>query len=110
MRTFAEAAAKYGLPVPKYSFDGLYLNLMIYRNTKAAMNALKPNVLRALSKDEKRSWEYLVTKTSVTRKEFAEHMGIDSRKAQRHLKWLVGLGLLRKVGASSSTEYEVRKP
>lgn len=110
MRTFAEAAAKYGLPVPKYSFDGLYLNLTIYRNAKAAVNALKPNVLRALSKDEKRSWEYLVTKTSVTRKEFAEHMGFDSRKAQRHLKWLVGLGLLRKVGASSSTEYEVRKP
>lgn len=29
--------------------------------------------------------------------------------AQRHLKLLVELGLLRKVGASSSTKYEVQK-
>ena len=110
MRTFGEAAAKHGLPVPKYAFDGLYLNLTIYRHVQAAVEALKADVLKALNEDEKRSWEYLATKTSVTRKEFAEHMGFDSRKAQRHLKRLVELGLLLKVGASSSTEYEVRKP
>jgi hypothetical protein len=37
-------------------------------------------------------------------------MGFDSRKAQRHFKRFVELGLLRKVGASSSTKYEVQKP
>ena len=110
MRTLGEAAAKYRLPVPKYAFDGLYLNLTIYRHVQAAVGALKAGVAKALNEDEKRSWEYLATKTSVTRKEFAEHMGFDSRKAQRHLKRLVELGLLHKVGASSSTEYEVRKP
>lgn len=110
MRTLGEAATKHGLPVPKYEFDGLYLNLTIYRHVKAAVGALKADVLKALNEDEKRSWEFLVTKTSITRKEYAEHMGFDSRKAQRHLKRLVELGLLHKVGASSSTEYEVRKP
>jgi predicted HTH transcriptional regulator len=110
MRTFGTAAAKHHLPVPKYAFDGLYLNLTIYRHAQAAVGALKTDVAKALNEDEKRGWEYLATKTSVTRKEFAEQMGFDSRKAQRHLRRLVELGLLNKVGASSATEYEVRKP
>ena len=37
MRTFGEAAAKHSLPVPKYAFDGLYLNLTIYRHARAAV-------------------------------------------------------------------------
>jgi ATP-dependent DNA helicase RecG len=110
MRTLGAAATKYGLPVPKYAFDGLYLNLTIYRHGQAAVDALKGDVLRVLNEDEKRSWEFLSTKSSVTRKEYAEHMGFDSRKAQRHIKRFVELGLLRKVGASSSTQYEVQKP
>lgn len=110
MKTFGEAATKHGLPLPTYAFDGLYLNLTIYRHVQAAVDALKADVLKALNQDDKLAWEYLATKASVTRKEFAERMGFDSRKAQRHLKRLVELGLLRKVGASSSTEYEVRKP
>jgi ATP-dependent DNA helicase RecG len=110
MRTLGEAARKYGVPVPKYAFDGLYLNLTIYRHMQAAVHALTTDMLKALNKDEKRGWAFLATKTSVTRKEYALHMGFDSRKAQRHLKRLVELGLLRKTGASSSTEYEVQKP
>ena len=110
MRTLGSAAARHGLPVPKYTFDGLYLNLTIYRHARAAVGALKAAVLRAMNEDERSSWEFLATKTSVLRKEYAQHMGFDARKAQRHLKRLVELGLLRKVGASSSTEYEVRKP
>jgi predicted HTH transcriptional regulator len=110
MRTLGAAATKYGLPVPKYAFDGVYLNLTIYRHAQAALAALKTDVLKALNEDEKRSWAFLATKTSITRKEYAEQMGFDSRKAQRHFKRFVELGLLRKVGASSSTKYEVQKP
>ena len=110
MRTLGAAAAKHGLPVPKYAFDGLYLNLTIYRHARAAVNALKTDVLKILNEDEKRSWAFLATKTSITRKEYAEQMGFDSRKAQRHFKRFVEMGLLRKVGASSSTKYDVQKP
>ena len=109
MKTLGALAEKHQLPLPKYSFDGVYLTLTMYRHTQAAVEALGAGVLKVLNEDEKRSWEFLATKTSVTRKGYAEHMGFDSRKAQRHLKRLVELGLLRKVGASSSTEYEVRK-
>ena len=34
----------------------------------------------------------------------------DDRKAQRHLKWFVELGLLRRVGAGPATEYRVVRP
>ena len=43
-----------GLPVPKYAFDGVYLNLTIYRHAHAAVGALKPDVLQVLNDDEKR--------------------------------------------------------
>ena len=110
MRTLGEAAEKHGLPVPKYAFDGLYLNLTIYRHVQAAVVALNNELLKALNEDEKKSWEFLATRTTLTREEYAKQMGFDSRKAQRHLKRFVELGLLRKVGASSSTKYEVQKP
>ena len=110
MRSLSAAAEKHDLPVPKYDFDGVYLNLTIYLNCGAAVGALDNDVLQALNEDEKSSWKYLSTRKSVTRKEFAGHMGFDSRKAQRHLKRMVEMELLRKVGASSSTEYEVMKP
>jgi ATP-dependent DNA helicase RecG len=110
MRTLAEAATKHGLPVPRYDFDGLYLNLTIYRHAGAAVQALESDTLNSLNKDERRSWEFLSTRTAVTRQEYEDHMGFDSRKAQRHLKRFIELGLLQKVGASSATKYEVRNP
>ena len=39
--------------------------------------------------------------------EYEVHLGIDTRKAQRHLKRFIELGLLRKVGKSSATTYVV---
>jgi len=110
MRTLGEAASKHGLPVPRYEFDGLYLNLTIYRHAGAAVQALEIDILKSLNKDERRSWEFLSTRTAVTRQEYEDHMDFDSRKAQRHLKRFIELGLLKKVGASSATNYEVRKP
>lgn len=110
MWTLGTLAEKYHLPVPQYSFDGIYLQLMIYRHTKGAVDALEDHILNLLNRDEKKSWEYLATQKLVTRKQFVEQMGFDTRKAQRHLKRFVELGLLRKTGASSATKYEVRIP
>ena len=110
MKTLGAMAKKHQLPLPTYSFDGVYLNLTIYRHGGAALSALTAEVLKALNREERRSWEFLATKASVTRREFEEHMGFDSRKAQRLLRRLVELDLLHKVGTSSSTAYEVLRP
>lgn len=110
MKTFRSVTERYGLPSPKFAFDGVYLNLTIYRHVRAAVAALGPKLLEALNADEKVGWEFLATKTSVKRSEYQRHLNIDTRTAQRHLKRFVELKLLRKVGASSSTEYKVQKP
>ncbi|MEI6195072.1 MAG: ATP-binding protein, partial [Verrucomicrobiota bacterium] len=62
MRTFGEAAAKHALPVPKYAFDGLYLNLTIYRHGQAAVEAMDTAMLDQLSKSERAGWAWLVSK------------------------------------------------
>ncbi len=103
-------AEQLGLPLPSYSMEGDTLVLTIYRHKAGAVLGLPSEVRKTLNADERKGWEFLATKSSVTRKEYAEKLGFDDRKAQRHLKRFVELGLLNKVGASSSTEYEVRKP
>ena len=107
MRTFGEAAATHGLPVPKYAFDGLYLNLTIYRDAKAALEALGAATLSKLSKSERVGWEWLVAQGGARSGEYAAAMKVDERTARRHLNQFLKLGLVRKSGASTSTEYEI---
>jgi ATP-dependent DNA helicase RecG len=110
LTSLKKQAEKLGLPLPSYSMEGDSLVLTIYRNKAGAVARLRPEVLKNLNNDERKGWEYLTTKSSVTRREYAEQLGFDIRKAQRQLKSFVELGLLQKVGTSSSTEYEVQKP
>jgi len=108
MRTLGEAAAKHGLPVPKYAFDGLYLNLIIYRHVQAAVQALGVVVLDKLSKSERSGWEWLVAKGNAKSSEYAVAMRMDDRTARRHLNYFIKLGLVRKTGDGPSTEYQIK--
>lgn len=107
MKTLGSMAEKYHLPLPKYGFDGVYLMVTIYRNMQGAVQSLAPKILDALNKDEKNGWQMLSTKSAVTRMEYANQMSFDARKAQRHLKHFVELGLLRQVGSGPATSYQV---
>ena len=104
-----DRAKELGLPLPRYTLDAPYLVLKLYRSAKSVIRELPANVLDSLNAEERRGWEYLATKTACTRAAYEQHMGVDTRKAQRHFKRFVGLGLLRKVGASTSTSYEVQR-
>ena len=108
MRTLGEAATKHGLPVPKYAFDGLYLNLSIYRHVHAAVETLPPSVLRALSKSERAGWSWLTSKGSAKSSEYAAAIGNDERTARRHLNHFLELKLIRKTGSGPSTQYHLR--
>jgi ATP-dependent DNA helicase RecG len=110
MRTFGEAAAKYALPVPKYAFDGLYLNLTIYRHARAAVEALGAAMLEKLSKSERVGWEWLALKGSAKSSDYAAGMEVPYRTAMNHLKKFHELGLLERTGSARATEYKVRKP
>jgi ATP-dependent DNA helicase RecG len=107
MRTLGAAAAKYGLPVPKYAFDGLYLNLTIYRHVQAAVAALGQAVLKKLSKSERSGWEWLATKATMTSTEYAKAMKLPYRTAMNHLRRFQQLGMLEKTGSGRTTEYKI---
>ncbi len=107
MKTFREAAAKLGLPLPRYEFDRVYLNLTIYRNAEAAVAALGPDILGKLNKSERAGWAWLLTKRRATSGEYASELGLDERTARRHLNLFLDLRLVQKTGASTTTEYQV---
>jgi len=108
MRTLGAAAPRYGLPVPKYSFDGVYLSLTIYRHAQAAVKALGAAVLDKLSKSERSGWEWLASKGSAKSSEYANVMKVDDRTARRHLNHFHKLGLVGKMGNGPSTEYQIK--
>jgi ATP-dependent DNA helicase RecG len=108
MKTLGSAAEKHGLPLPKCSFDGVYLTLTIYRHVQAAVRALGAAVLGKLSKSERAGWEWLASKGRAKSSEYAARLGVDDRTARRHLNQFLRLGLVRKTGASTSTEYQIK--
>ena len=107
MRTLGVAATKYGLPVPKYAFDGVYLNLTIYRHAQAAVRALGSAVLDKLSKSERNGWEWLATKETMTSTEYAAALKLPYRTAMNHLRRFQELGMLEKTGSGRATEYKI---
>lgn len=107
MRTFRSLPEKYGLPLPKYAFEDPYLVLTLYRNPASATHALPLAVLASLNDDERAGWEFLASRTTTTKNEYAGRLRLDARKAQRQLKKFVELGLLRRVGRGPATTYEV---
>lgn len=110
MRTFGTLPEQHGLPLPKYAFEDPYLVLTLYRSRESVAHTLDSKILESLTEDEKAGWLFLATKTTTTRSEYAKHMGFDDRKAQRHLKHFVELGLLHRIGAGPTTEYQVIRP
>jgi ATP-dependent DNA helicase RecG len=96
------------LPLPSFSMEGESLVLTIYRSKGAAIAALPRDLLRGLNFDEVASWGWIVGRESITTADLGENMQFDERKAQRIVKKLVEVGLLKRIGAGKSTRYEVR--
>jgi ATP-dependent DNA helicase RecG len=108
LKTFGETAEKYDLPLPKYTLEDPYLVLTLFRTKESAAQTLPPEILESLNSDEKAGWEYLTSRLTTTQTEYAQHMGFDYRKAQRHLKKFIELDLITRRGAGRSTEYIVK--
>lgn len=109
MKTLRSLPKELGLPLPKYAFENPYLTLTLYRTPESAVRVLPSNILKALNKDERTGWEFVASRASTTTGEYAKGLGFDERKAKRHLKHFVDLGLLFRSGQGRATEYQVRK-
>lgn len=109
LKSLKARSAELGLPLPTYSFEDPYLVLTLYRHSESAVRILGPTVLSSLNKDELLGWEFLASMTSTTMAEYANFTGFDKRKAQRHLKRFVELGLLHRIGSGRFTKYQVAR-
>jgi ATP-dependent DNA helicase RecG len=104
MKARAEAA---GLPLPRFAWEAPYLVLTLFRSAEGATRSLDVAVLRELTSVERQGWSFLAGRTSVTQSEYARHMEVTARTAQRHLTHFVDLGMLRRRGRGPATKYEV---
>lgn len=109
MKTLRSVPKELGLPLPRYVFENPYLTLTIYRTPESATRVLPPDILKALNKDERAGWAFLASRTTTTKSEYAEELGFDTRKAQRHLSRFVELGLAVRTGRGRSIGYQARK-
>jgi ATP-dependent DNA helicase RecG len=107
LKSMRSKATEAGLPLPKYSFTEPYLDLTIYRTAGAATQALPTATLNKLSKSERKGWEWVAAKQTVTSSEYEAAMDVSNRTALNHLKRFTELGLIRRSGSGPSTEYQV---
>ncbi len=107
MATLRSASAKHGLPAPQYTFEDPYLVLTIFRSAESAARGLAGEAIEELNADERRGWLFLAARSGTTMAEYSKRMGFEPRKAQRHLRRFLTLGLVRRTGAARATKYEV---
>jgi ATP-dependent DNA helicase RecG len=104
LKSRAEAA---GLPLPRYAWEDPYLVLTLFRTAESAARELDNAILRELTPEEQKGWSFLAGRVTATQSEYAQHLGVTARTAQRHLTHFVELGLLRRHGQGPATKYEV---
>ena len=107
LASLRDRAKELGLPRPRYTWDKPYLVLTLYRSAEGATKALGEDTLKALSKSERKGWQWLVARGKAKSGEYAKAMGVEVRTARRHLRHFEELGLVRKIGSGPSQRYEV---
>lgn len=108
MKSIKSLNETYKLPLPEYSLEEPFLVLSFPRNFDAVRKVSHHANISKLNDEELQGYEYIKSKGTVTRKRYQEELGIESdKKAERHLKKMVDLNLIRRAGAGPSTYYEI---
>lgn len=95
-----------GLPLPTFGFDDPYLRLVLYRNSDSALKALPSGILDRMTEDQKEAWVFASARGTFKSKDLEARLEVDERKAQRLIRALLDLGLVRREGKGPSTTYE----
>ena len=59
LKSMMTRATEANLPLPKYSWEALYLVLTLYRTAESATRTLKQSVIRELTEEELKGWTNL---------------------------------------------------
>jgi ATP-dependent DNA helicase RecG len=97
---------KYGLPLPIVTLDDPYIVFTFPRSMEALKEVAGNDKLKELNADELRGYDYIRQIKKITRKEYENHFEYDTKKAERHLKRMTELALIRRKGKGPDTHYE----
>ncbi|HTF17133.1 MAG TPA: ATP-binding protein [Chryseolinea sp.] len=114
METLKTMNEKYALPLPEYTFQEPFLTLTFARDMDSLPRVSVHHVaLQQLNDEELTGYEFIKSKEVVSRKDYEEHFKFEkdakggSKKAERHLKKMVDLDLIKRDGSGPSTRYIV---
>jgi ATP-dependent DNA helicase RecG len=94
METYREMRDKFKLPLPVITYVEPDLVVTFPRTPDAVRSLGNTDVLSQLNDEELAGLDFVKTRGEVSRKEYEGHFGFNERKANRHLKKFVALGLI----------------
>jgi ATP-dependent DNA helicase RecG len=106
-QTIKKLPVKYNLPLPVITFDNPYVVFTFPRTMNFLKEFTENDKLKELNTDELRGYEYIRLAKKITRKEYETQFGYDIKKAERHLKKMAELGLIKRKGAGPGVYYEL---
>ena len=107
LKSMKDRAAQAGLPLPRYSWQDPYLVLTLFQTPSSVTSTLDPAVLANLKPDERAGWEFAAGQDNFASADLMKQLGFDEKKAQRILKKLIQLKLLRRLGKGPATRYQL---
>ncbi|MFD1553416.1 hypothetical protein DNU06_07035 [Putridiphycobacter roseus] len=107
MDTYRSLWKVYDLPIPIIDYKNENIVVTFPRTVEAVMDSISKT--KELNEEELVGFELVRTKGKVTRAQYETHFSFDKKKAERHLKRMVELGLILRKGSGPATYYEVSR-
>lgn len=105
--TYLSMRENHDLPIPIIDFENETIVVTFPRTVEAISDTISET--KDLNNEELLDYDFVRSKDKVTRKEYEEHFGYDKKKAERHIKKMVELGLIERKGSGPSTHYVVSR-
>jgi len=105
MDTFKSLRDKYELPLPIIDYDGINVVVTFPRTIDVVREVSNTIGIEDLNDEELAGLDFVKSKGEVSRKEYEVHFGFNERKANRHLKKLLELGLIGNNGEKSTSPH-----
>lgn len=105
MDTFKELKEKYNLPSPIITYDAPYLTVIFPRSQEAFVEAIGLGGLDQLNKEELAGFQFIKRKGEISKQDYINEFGINDKKAQRHLKKMLDLRLIKTTGRTTAKRY-----
>ncbi len=107
MKALHELNEKYHLPLPEYTMHGPFLTLTFSRSVDAKRKIGGNKALENLTNEELIGLDWIKTKGQVSSKEYADHFGFNSKKAQRQLAKMHANQLIELNGRGPGALYSI---